>query len=269
MKILLVTIFIFYTYSQISAQKENIPMQEITQSVKDFFELVNLYAEKYKNNYESAKALTREEIKIWAKKYYKAKAEDPVGFNNYIHIETEKLRNKLSKNKDSAHETRPGVKVGIIKRIIALHYGDQFAEAIDVPYFLKAKVLDITQGKFEGNIEKIIMPKTILKIEVQEIIKGKGQFKENDTLEVNFLSDWMRGSSKTFTIGQIYFLPIRPWNCYEGICRELALNQFPDNNFGIYPIENNFIKIDNDYFLLGKKVEWNAFKKEFINRYLF
>jgi hypothetical protein len=228
---------------------------EIKESTKIFFETAARYSYKYFNKPVVRGEIPGSEIDSLAKKLYKAKAEDPVGFSRYV--------------ENAAPDTiRPGVQIGIIKRIIASEYGMNYSEIIDVPYFVRGEVIGIEKGYYEDLQNKLRIPQTILIVKVEDALKGNNYFKNNDTITIKYLNQWMSNCPAGFIAGKSYFFPFRPWNCQYNDCKELGLYTFNDNNCGVYLVEDETIYIPNNFFLLGNKSDWKLFRSHFIKQYL-
>ena len=239
----------------------------ISVATKDFFSEADEYYKKYATNKSINESYSSEDALKLAKKFYKAKAEDPYGFRNYLRklarIRDEKFRNTR------VLEPKGGVKVRLIKNLISEKMGDRFVAIIEIPFYLKIKVLEIESGKYiSKEDERIVAPTTIIKAEIEEIIKGEKFFKKNSIIDVNLINQWMSGTNKFFEVNKEYFIPLEPWNCYEDECTGLRLSFLPDNDYGIYPIENEVLKTNDDYFGFGNQVDWSTFKESFISTYI-
>lgn len=256
---------VIFLISKVYSQENS----EIKNNVKEFFETVENYTKDYnrdnKKDLFELRNYSKEEAFFLAKEYYKAKAEDPIGFHKYLHNEDNKFIEYYKKNK-SLIELRPSTRVGIIYKIISSQFGKEFTEIIGVPWYLRIRVLDIKEGKFKSSLG--IIPKVFLIAEIEEVLKGINFFKERDTIEINILNYWVTNASKSFEKSRSYFVGLHEWNCHTGDCKDIALNIFPDSNYGIYLIDNDFVVAPKNYFGFADILQWGEFKEEFNNKYI-
>lgn len=237
----------------------------ISESVKDFFETIEIYTKDYNSiNKKDVinKSFSKEELKSLLLKYYKAKAEDPISFYKYQKELDKNIGESL--DKDNNKELSIERKIGIIYRILSKEFGKNFMDIINVPYFLRIKILEIHQERFQSSIG--LIPKTRMVVEVRETIKGKHFFNDKEIININFLNFWLSNAKKNFEINNEYFIGLIPWNCFNGDCNEIALQMFNDEEKGIYPIENN--KISNINFFKISETDWKSFKNKFIQKYI-
>ena len=234
---------------------------------KDLFSDIEKYYNEYKANNNVKENYSKMAVLKLAKKFYKAKAEDPIGFRNYIrHLA--KIREEKFHNSNNI-EPKPGWKVHLLKQLISEKMGNNFVEIIEVPFYLRIKILSIHQDFYKSKIDTfIVAPKTVIKAQIQEIIKGEKFFKKDSIIELNIINQWMADSEKFFEINKEYFVPLEPWDCYENNCEGIRLSFLSDKNYGIYPIINEFIKTDNDFFGFGNTNDWSTFKKSFLSHYI-
>lgn len=240
---------------------------EYSAVVKDFFSSVQKYHSTYNIDQTISDKISIQETEELYEKYYFAKAKDPIGFRNYVR---ELAKNRKEKFIETGElEKSPGWKVHIIKKLIADKFGGEFAEMMDVPFFLHIKILDIKPGIYESEVDKMIVaPKTIILAEIIDIIKGKDFFVKGDMIEINIINQWMAGAKSFFEINKEYFAPIEPWECFEDNCLSIRLSFLPDENFGIYPIENEFIRTNGNYFGINEFTKWTEFKREFLDKFI-
>jgi len=240
------------------------------EKVMNFFTAVENYSKGFnRDNKEGlfkSKQYTNQEVYDLAQKYYQAKAEDPIGFHFYLENKMKEFEEKFKNKTVKQSELMTPEKVGVIFKIISSKYGRSFTEIIGIPWFLKVQVLDIKQGKFNSSVG--ILGKTYLVAKVEEVIKGQNIFKEGDTIEINYLSTWLSDANKQFEKKKTYFTGLREWNCYNGNCTEIALYVFPDEDDGIYPIENEHVTAPGNYFGIKDNIQWPEFKSEFVKKYV-
>lgn len=240
-------------------------------SVTDFFTTVENYTKGYNRTNEKelfkSKNYSKEEALSLAKQYSKAEAEDPVGLNSYERKKMKEFEEKFKKNGHWVwtNELMFADKVGIISKIISSYYGRTFTRIIAIPWYLKFHVLNIKQGKFKTSINgrTVVFRKTYLVAEVEDVIKGKNFFKQGDTVEINFLNQWMWYINKHFEKNTSYFAGLREWDCYK-----IALDMFPDKDNGIYPIENGNVVAPDNFFGIKNSLKWSEFKNKFEKKYI-
>jgi len=263
MKKLIFLLLILFIGLEIFSQEKSQPKK----SVLDFFNTVEDYSKDYnrfnRNELLKSKNYTNQEAFYLAEQYYKAKAEDPIGFYNYQNNKRKEFEENKNVNKSDLMLPE---KVGIIYRIISSKYGRAFTDIIVIPWYLKVYVIDIKHGEFKSSIGTL--GKTYLVAKVEEVIKGKDFFKEGEIIEVNFLGNWLSDAGKQFEKNKSYFMGLREWNCYNGNCTEIALYVFPDKDHGIYPIEDGHVIAPNNYFGIENNLPWSMFKSEFVKKYI-
>ena len=239
----------------------------ISTTTKNFFTEVEKYYKEYKANKNVNENYSKMDVVKLVKKFYKAKAEDPIGFRNYIRYLAKIREEKFHESKSI--ETKPGWKVHLFKQLISEKMGKNFVEIIEVPFYLRIKVLSLNQAFYNSKIDTLIVaPKTVIKAEIQEIIKGEKFFKKSRIIEINIINQWMAGSEKFFEVNKEYFVPLEPWECYGNECESIRLSFLSDKNYGIYPIVNEIIKTDYDFFGYGNTNDWSNFKKSFLSKYI-
>ena len=209
-----------------------------------------------------SKQFTDEKINKLLEEYYNVKAEDPEGFSKYQHLKRNEfeIRNKTN---PTTKELMIPEKIGIIYRIIVSKYGKNNTDLFLTPWFLKIKVIDIKSEKL--NNPEGPTSKSYLLAEVLDVIKGQKKFNTGEIIRIYFLQDWLH--DKKFEKNKSYFVPLKQSNCYYGNCEEVGLVMFPDNNWGVYPIENNELIASDNYFGFPDKIDWTNFKKNFITHF--
>jgi hypothetical protein len=261
-----IIILIFLSFIQsVSIYSQN--TEKFKESTIDFFKSVTDFTKDFNrsniDNLLGSRQYTDEEINRLLEEYYKVKAEDPEGFARYQHLERNEFEDR---NKTSPHtkELMVPEKIGIIYRIIVSKYGKHYTDLFLTPWFLKVKVIDIKGEKL--NIPQGPTSRAFLLAEVQDVIKGEKKFANGEIIHIYFLSDWLH--NKKFEKNKSYFVPLKQWNCKYGDCEEVGLVMFPDNNWGVYPIENNEVIAPNNYFGFSDKMDWINFRKNFINQFI-
>jgi len=195
------------------------------------------------------------------KSYYNVKANDPVGFHKYELLKREEFEKNYN---PQSNELMLPEKIGIIYRIISSKYGKQCINLLLIPWYLKVKILDF-------NFEPLHSPKgqsfkNYVLAEVQEVVKGVKFYSVGQTIKIYYKTQWMQG--KQFKKNNSYFVALHESNCQKGDCANIGLGTFPDDNGGVYQIENNEINAPNNYFGFKDKITWSEFKNEFVKKYL-
>ena len=263
MRIFLFILLIFYPFYFILAQNKNYTSDEAT----EFFNFLDKFIRDYDSNTGSTKNYSEEEVFDFAKKYYKAIAEDPIGYNKYILNEYNGFtsRRKAGLN---LNEMPPPLKRGIFLNLLKEKLGKEFTEIIGVPYFLRVNIREIKHGIYISTTDSMKFGQTDLLCQIEDVIKGDNRFEAGDTIIVGFLDWWLKDPNKNFEVDKSYFIPLQPWKCNVNTCDEITLRLFPDNNYGIYPIVVNFIQTPGNYFGLGEISKWTDFKNHFTENYV-
>lgn len=221
-------------------------------------------------NYDSKKGFTKNystnEIKYLTKKYYKAIADSPIDFRKYMEIKYNEWAEKFVPGK--RNDYKPAFKILLIKDLISKEYGEKYTKILGIPYILRIKVLEQRHGEYiSSSPQGYTIPKTIYVAEIQDIIKGSQHFNIGDTINVNVLYTWVNIKKSFLENGKAYIIPLRPFNCLNGSCEGIALDILPDSKQIIYPINEDTVNIQNDFFEFGKHVNPGEFKKLFQEKY--
>jgi hypothetical protein len=210
-------------------------------------------------------------VKYLAKLYYDAIAKAPVDYQTYMYIKYKQWE-KNNKGKGDKAALLPGFKIHLIKTLISKENGGYFTHIISIPYYLKIKVLQIKQGKYVSPPRYypagLTIPKTVLTAKVEDILKGEERFKGLNTINITILANWLPGAEKFFKVGEEYFVPLKPFNCFNGNCEGFALYVLPGANHGVFLIRNNALNVRDNYFHLGNTVDWDNFKKQFTKKFM-
>lgn len=257
-------ISILFLSSCIVAQNSN----KVSQSVIDFWNIIKNNENIFEMDHPLVNKFNTDEKKNIAKLYYRAIANDPLGFNKFNLIKFREWKKRRKAGSLTLHDIKPGMKIKRLKEVISSYYGETFTKVISIPYYLNVKIISRKDSVYVSN-NKFNFPWIILKVEVQEIIKGSGMFKKSEIIEVNILSNWMTGKHEFFKIGSNYFMPIKFWNFKNYVKKKYALAFISINDDSIYPIDkNNVIRNICDFFFNKTNMNWDEFKQKFVKNYI-
>lgn len=257
--ILLITFFVINIFPQ--------GKYEIKQSVKDFFDLASKKVIKEGRLTKYAAEPSEEEIKNITRSYYNAIAEDPVGFEAEMKKEFKEYNDLYFKGGKLG--IKPGVKIRIMKETMSKKYGKNFVKIIGVPYYLKIKINSIDQEKFHSYVDPRLEGRQVnLRCTVEEVIKGKNKFSKGDSITISYLIDWSANYIQKIEIGKEYFAAIRIWGVHNPFSPQYTFRYVSDSNVGVYPVENGFIKLPEDYFINKLEMDWNQFKEYFQDKFM-
>lgn len=199
--------------------------------------------------------------------YYKVQYENPIGYKKSIKEKFDiwEIHNKGKSR--SERELKPGVKIGRFKRFLAKKYGAEFVEIIGVPYFIKGKIVGIDMDNYFSEPDDLNYPKTILKIRIDDVLKGKSIFSIGQIIEISILNFWYESFPDFYKVEGDYFFPVKPWNCNDLGCSEYTISFLPNTNFSVFPIKNNIIS-NVEFFDIEPILNWDNFRANFIKKYV-
>ena len=148
---------------------------------------------------------------------------------------------------------------------------------------VKAKILDIRTIKYkvEGGPKGLDLGyenQTNVKINIQEVFKGKGYFNKGDTVTFYYFPNW-RPTHYNFEIGETCLIPLQPlidniskktvialmaWIDPDG-CNEYSHKSINSCTYGRYPIINDTLIDNSNTFGLGNKIKWENLRTILIN----
>lgn len=262
MLIFLFILSIFYHSNFIIAQNHNYKSPEVT----EFFNLLDNFIKEYSNK-DSTRNYSEKEVFELAKKYYKAIADDPIGYNKYVLNEYNEFSSKR-RARLKLDEMPPPLKRGIFLNFLKEKLGKEFTKIIGVPYFLRVNIKVITHGIYISTTDSMKFGQTDLLCQIEDVIKGDNRFEVGDTIIVGFLDWWVNDPNKNFEVNRSYFIPLQPWKCNVNTCDEITLRLFPDNNYGIYPIEDEVIETPGNYFGIEEISKWTYFRNYFVEKFI-
>jgi hypothetical protein len=149
---------------------------------------------------------------------------------------------------------------------------------LKTPCLVKAKIISIKTINYKAlggppGIPPATLPRTDIKINIDEVFKGKGYFKEKDTTTFYYFPMW-HPTLWNFEIGETCLLPLQPLIDNNSKEVMVALVGWLDGNwsdtgaidskdsasYGRFPIINNEIIDRMNSFGVGTKVNWEKFK---------
>jgi len=264
MKNILYIFIITFIFTQIYPQQK----EKYSKSVTDFIDILYNKTLIEETNYSLHYSFSKEQSKEILQKFYKVKAYDPIGLFNYFTEEYKVIIKKTKATGKNSKEKRAPYRKKKLADELAKIYGKKFMDIIDVPYFLRIKILSkvnsiyISPGPPESKYGTIQM-----KVMIDDVIKGKSVFSKGSIITIEYLTRWLKESPKQFKVGGSYFVPIRPWMGTKGFLG-WTLNFLPDNNFSIYEIHNDSINTPGNYFDIGTEMNWADFRKLFTKKYI-
>jgi hypothetical protein len=261
MKIILI-LFLAYCMNIFPQTKE-----EYSPKVEEFMNIVEGYWQNLKNLNHPLPAdeflISDEDLDDVLKKMYAAIEDDPIGYTNYLARKYHEWGKEIKEKKLDANKLTTGNIEGLFCRKIEEKYSRKFLTLIKTPYFLRVKVTDKSPGVYTTK-EGSSYDKFIVKGKVEEIIKGEKRFDEGDVISFMYLKTTT--CFRNYEIGKSYFVPFRVSTLeisnYEG----LSLQWFDCT--GSYLIENETIKIPENYFEIAEEINWDEFKEQFIDKYI-
>lgn len=208
--------------------------------------------------------ITDEELNNIIKKMYVAIEDDPEGYTKYLAKYYQEYgrafkEGQIDNNKPSINNI-----LGLIHHKIADKYSKKYHAIITTPYFLRVKITDKSPGVYTDRQENP-HDQTILKGQIEEIIKGKKRFNEGDIISFMYLNKPTK-CLRNYEVGKSYFIPF--WvstlevSNYEG----LSLQWFDCK--GSYLIKDGTITIPDNYFEIAEEIRWEEFKVKFIEKYI-
>ncbi|MCU7497521.1 MAG: hypothetical protein ACM3UR_14685 [Bacteroidota bacterium] len=232
--------------------------------VIDFYKTVEQYSQFFDIKSGFTKTFSKEELRDFARKYYLAKANDPIGYETYGYKLYQAWMDELKANGMKPTRVEPGTVTVLLLKQIGKLYSPQFSRMIDVPFFVCGKIIAKEDTISTDTTLHITLRQTNLFIQVDEVIKGNKFFKVNDTLKIIYMDLWysyVLNPAAYFTVGKRFFFPLWYRLFADDSTYLLAMYYLEEESPGGYPIENGRILIPEDYFGLGKDLSWPEFKE--------
>jgi len=239
---------------------------EIKPSIKNFYTELNNIVAHYDMKLGMQKKFSNDELFNTAKLLYIATEDDPVAFRKELKSEYDAWAAETIKNNYKPIGLKPGVKLGILHKLIDERYGKNFTKILEIPYYLKVKILDI-QGTIYIHTDKNTFHQINLICSVEDVIKGEKKFKKEDIITVSFLLHWFPEGYPSFEKGNSYFIPVDYWkidNEIEAFCLGILHNA--EKSAVLSLNENKLIDAKNCYLLDSTKT-WEIFKRNFLKKY--
>ncbi len=214
------------------------------------------------------KSGSQKEVKNIAKFFYLATEKDPVAKEKNFQ---KRLGNINTLKKRSL--TSSTIPLGVVRSNLLMKMDTvlphDFYSLASTDYLLKVKILSFKTDKMLVNPEdKTSFSVLYNKYEcvIEDIIKGSNRFSIGDKLTFFYVPFLGHGPNKQFIINKSYFLPLEVTvgdGNYDWLRLKFLDNKSSNPSSGYFPIENNIVKDQNNYFGFGKDVLWENFKKNF------
>ncbi len=209
---------------------------------------------------------TEAEVLTLSEKYFRAIETDPEGI---LFTYMKNTRNNISEAVAKKITTWDNLSsIDIIAYILhknTILFSQNFVEIMTTPYFLKIKVID-KEEKMLKSLSGSSSYQIHLTGIIEEIIKGSDRFKVGEEIIIKYVDRQPVINKNKFKNGISYFIPLmvstKEVSAFEGF-----FIQFYSIGQNSYLIENGKISIPDNYFLLGEELEWEEFKKKFIEKY--
>ena len=260
---------IFYSCNEQSITEVN--QSEINKysfEVVDFFNTVEVIYSYYDDSLGWQKNFTSEEIDNISLKYYKALYKNYIDYYFYfLELHNEWEQEVIANNYNIIH-ARPALKLRRIREKIAEYKSATFAELLQVPYFLRVRIIRMENSFYYSESIGLFFRRTNMIAKIEDVIKGKYKFNNTDTIKICYLNDWYNFSENRFEIDNSYFVPFKPWQIESKANYSYGVYFLPDDNNGVYPIIDEFIETPRNYFGTGETTRWTDFKSYFIENYI-
>ena len=242
--------------------------QKISNHVKNFFKIADENSSSYVKKVGLTKKFTDTEIDTITKKYYDAISDDPKGFLLYLFQEDKKWQQEIKNNNYEIKSLKPAFKLALIIKQISKKYGEKFTKIISVPYYLIVNIKSINHTEYNSPSHPELKTSQVdLIVTIEEVIKGDKYFFKGQDITVSYLAYWRQNATKTFKIGNSYLVPIKVWGSNDNFSK-LALQILPDNNYALYPVEDDIVKVPGDYLQLGNNINLQTIRKSFRKKYV-
>lgn len=267
---ILINIFIVIISTSAQILPQFFAEKEISPYVIEFMRIADETSQFYVPSMGLQKEFSNDEIIRIAEIFYRAIQDDPVGYNENLFMENRNWEEKVLAEGIEKHNLKPAMKLKILQDEIGKKYGENFAEIISVPAFIRGTVISKNISQYQTFDKRIKSKQTNIIVVIEDVIKGNKFFSIGDTITISYLGAWFRDSKNIlFQVGKTYLFLLAPWwdghREYNG---EITIDFLPDNNFGIYPIENDSVITERNYFGAGNTSSWLKFKEHFINYYI-
>lgn len=208
------------------------------------------------------------ELEKVMKALYLSRDIDPIAWDKELYNRHQNWKKRVQKGVEDRNEKKPAIVVGKIKNRIDAKYGKNYSEIISVPYFLKVRVVKIADTIWNSKVEKNLKAKqTNLTCIVEEKLKGNKKIEVGQEVEISFLKWWRNTCEEKVEIGESYLILVTYWWQADNSVFPLTFKNFDDGFNGIYPINNEIVKISEIFFGKRDILPWSVFKNKFMSKY--
>jgi len=207
--------------------------------------------------------VTDEKLDEILKKMCMAIEDDPEGNINYLSRRNHQHVKDIKEKKLDENVPRIGNIEGLIRKKIEKMYSNKFLTLITTPYFLRVKITHKSPDVYidrQGNSHE----QFVLNCRIEEVLKGSKRFNEGEYITFTYLKSLR--CLRNYEIGNSYFIPFTVTTLeisnYEGL-----QPQWVDCT-GNYLIENENIRMPENYFEIAVESSWTEFKQYFIDNYI-
>ena len=207
--------------------------------------------------------VTDEELDEILKKMYIAIEDDPEGYINYLSRRNHQHVKDIKEKKLDENVLSIGNIEGLIRKEIEKKYSKKFLTLITTPYFLRVKITNKSEGVY---IDRQGSPheQFVINCKIEEVLKGSKRFTEGEYISFVYLKSLR--CLRNYEIGNTYFIPFTVTTLetsnYEGLHPQWF------DCTGNYLIENENIRIPENYFEIAEETSWVEFKQHFIDKYI-
>ena len=271
MKYILIFIILFIC---ISGCKEDSTVNAQTNSnegeITNFFNAVDEFDSYYNDSLGWQKEFTENEIMDISKKWYIAVSQNPVEYYFYFLKLHKEWKEKVKSDREKYLYKRPGLQLGRLKSKIEEYESPVFTELLNVPYFLRVKILSFEHSNYYSEDINGSFPQTDMLVKIEDVLKGGDIFIPNDTIRISYLNWWFQDAKEEnrFKINTSYFILTRVWRIESADSFYYSIYSLPDDNHGVYQIINDSISTPNDYWGIGEKTKWYVFKNNILQNYI-
>ncbi|HQI39907.1 MAG: hypothetical protein B6D44_05865 [Ignavibacteriales bacterium UTCHB2] len=228
---------------------------------KDYLAVLNSLAES-ENPFEKLDNASIDQIKTITKITYEAYECCPDKVNKYVALKNEEWNSMVRLDKSKISIPRVGSIQGKIWELIEQKISKKTYELLRISFLIKATIVSKDTSLYIDNSTKFRYSKVNVKVEVEDIIKGKHKFKVGEKFEFYYLLNWEKPKSE-FVIGKTYLLPLEPRAEDNINYSNIALITYIDCPDVVFEIKSNSLIDKENYFGYGSEVPWEVFKSKF------
>jgi len=203
---------------------------------------------------------------------YYSYANSSIEFDEKFNAWHHEWKNSGKKGISRPSELKPGIRLNILKKSLAEKYGNDYVYFLETPYFIKAKILEISNTDYTIDKRGLKTAKIDLEIEILDILKGNGFYSIGDTITVSYLPIWFQEKSNSlhFNINEIFAFSLKHWSITgntENFNLKTQLLLKLNDSYTLFKIENDIVY--NEY--TSKRhinKTWAEFKRDFNEKYI-